>query len=97
MTTKVLRESDVENYLRKRVKELGGEIRKVKWIGRRNAMDNVVAIREVLYPTFVEVKRPGKKPTAAQQREIDRLTKAGFSCAWVSTYQEVDVLLSSGY
>lgn len=37
-----MRERDIERYLVKRVKELGGEVRKVQWIGRRGAPDRVV-------------------------------------------------------
>lgn len=37
-----LRERDIERYLVKRVKELGGEVRKVQWVGRRNAPDRVI-------------------------------------------------------
>lgn len=39
-----MRESDIEEYLVKRVKALGGEIRKVKWIGRRGAPDRLVML-----------------------------------------------------
>lgn len=39
-----MRESDIENYLVKRVKALGGEVRKVKWIGRRGAPDRLVML-----------------------------------------------------
>jgi hypothetical protein len=37
-----VRESDIERHLVKRVKELGGEVRKVQWIGRRGAPDRLV-------------------------------------------------------
>lgn len=37
-------EREVEAYLIKRVKELGGEVRKVKWIGRRGAPDRLVLL-----------------------------------------------------
>lgn len=39
-----LRESDIEAYLNKRVKELGGESRKVRWIGRNSAPDRIVML-----------------------------------------------------
>lgn len=41
MTTKPTRESQIEKRLVQRVKELGGEVRKVKWIGRSGAPDRV--------------------------------------------------------
>ena len=46
------RESDIEKYLCDRVKDLGGEVRKVKWIGRNGAPD-----RLVMLPT----KQPSKE------------------------------------
>jgi len=41
---KVIRERDIERYLVKTAKALGGEVRKVKWIGRRGAPDRVVML-----------------------------------------------------
>ena len=38
------RERDIEKYLVERVKALGGEVRKVKWIGRAGAPDRVVML-----------------------------------------------------
>lgn len=42
-----MRERDIEAHLVARVKELGGEVRKVKWIGRRGAPDRVVMLPRV--------------------------------------------------
>lgn len=39
-----MRESTIEKYLVKRVKEMGGEVRKVRWIGRNGAPDRLVMI-----------------------------------------------------
>lgn len=39
-----MRESDIEKYLVECVKALGGEVRKVKWIGRRGAPDRLVML-----------------------------------------------------
>jgi hypothetical protein len=39
-----MRESAIEACLVKRVKHLGGEIRKVQWIGRKNAPDRLVCL-----------------------------------------------------
>jgi hypothetical protein len=53
-----LRESDIEAYLNKRVKELGGESRKVRWIGRNSAPDRIVMLpgRAERKTTVAEVK-----------------------------------------
>jgi hypothetical protein len=39
-----IRERDIEAYLVKRVKAMGGEVRKVKWIGRNFAPDRLVVL-----------------------------------------------------
>jgi hypothetical protein len=41
-----VRESEIEAYLVKRVKELGGECRKIAWIGRRGAPDRLAMLPE---------------------------------------------------
>ncbi len=41
-----MRESDIEKHLVKRVKKLGGEVRKVQWIGRNGAPDRLVMLPE---------------------------------------------------
>lgn len=45
-----MRESEIEDYLVKRVIALGGEVRKVKWIGRRGAPDRLVMLPWMDYP-----------------------------------------------
>ena len=42
----MLRESKIEAHLIKRVKEIGGETRKVQWIGRDGAPDRLVMLPE---------------------------------------------------
>jgi hypothetical protein len=39
-----MREAQIEAHLAKRVKELGGEVRKVQWVGRKNAPDRLVML-----------------------------------------------------
>ena|GEM_PF-283231 len=39
-----MRESDIEDYLVARVKMIGGEVRKVRWIGRNGAPDRLVML-----------------------------------------------------
>ena len=52
-------ERDIEKHLVKRVKELGGEVRKVQWIGRRSAPDRLVMV-----PAKVDFSVPLGKPGA---------------------------------
>lgn len=86
-----MRESDVEKHLHNRAKELGGDYRRVSWIGRNGANDDLILLpgRHLL----VEVKRPGKDATAAQAREHIRLRAAGFEVHVCSTIAEIDAIL----
>ena len=90
--TKILKEKDIEQYLVKRVKALKGEVRKLQWFGRSNAPDRLVTL-PVRGIWLVEIKRPGKFPTAAQQREIDRINRAGGQATWVNSFEMVDEFL----
>lgn len=82
-----IKERDVENYLRRRVKENDGVIRKMEWVNRPHAPDNLVG----LYGGhLVECKAPGAKPRPGQLREHERLRKTGIRVFVVSTFDEVD-------
>jgi hypothetical protein len=70
-----VKESVVEDYLVRRVVANGGEVRKVRWIGRRGAPD-----RRVMLPGrcfWVELKAPGVPPEAHQAREHKRMRAMG--------------------
>jgi len=57
---KPIRESQIEKYLVAQVKALGGEYRKVRWIGRCNAPDRFVMLPEKIYPAWQDPNgRPG--------------------------------------
>ncbi|BCB27025.1 hypothetical protein SKTS_19110 [Sulfurimicrobium lacus] len=86
-----MRESTIEDYLVKRVKEMGGEIRKVRWIGRNGAPDRLVMLPE--WSCWVELKAPGEKAKPHQIREHERIRKAGLSVAVIDSLEGVDELL----
>lgn len=99
-----MRESDIESYLVLKVAALGGEVRKVKWPGRRGAPDRLVLLPEKAFGKgsdnvlpaehfFVELKAPGKKPPAYQLREHERLRKYGFRVEVVDTLRRVEEVL----
>lgn len=102
--TPSIRERDVERYLVQRVKALGGEVRKVQWIGRRGAPDRIVMLPEYLMPCgqnirrarliWVELKAPGKPAEAYQLREHERIRKMGQRVEVVDSYARVDEVLS---
>jgi hypothetical protein len=91
-TKKPLLERDVEKYLVKQVKAAGGEVRKLRWIGRTSAPDRLVLLPGV--GCFVELKRPGKRPTAAQERELGALCASGLYSDNVNSKAEVDWLIA---
>lgn len=97
-----MRESQIEDYLVRRVHAMGGEVRKVQWIGRRGAPDRLVMLPPgiVVYPgpefgwtIWIELKAPGKKPPAYQLREHDRMRAMGQRVVVVDSLDGVDVLL----
>jgi hypothetical protein len=70
-----MREKNVDSYLRKAVKQAGGEVRKVVWTARRGAPDRLVLLPGCHF--WVELKKPGGVLAPHQVREIERLRSAG--------------------
>lgn len=101
-----MRERDIERHLVKRVKELGGEVRKVAWIGRRGAPDRLVMLNpftvfhEVEGTTqhcttiWVELKAPGEKAEPHQLREHARMRKMGQRVVVIDSIEGVEALLA---
>ncbi len=85
-----MKECTVEDYLCDRIKALGGETRKLKWIGRNHAPDRLVGIPGRA-PDLVETKAPLKGPRPGQVREHERLRSTfGFRVLVISTKGQVD-------
>ncbi len=95
-----MRESEIEKYLVKRVKELGGEVRKVKWIGRNGAPDRLVMLSgrdrfgDAFGTIWVELKATGETPKAHQLREHKRMREMGQRVVVIDSLEGVDALLS---
>jgi hypothetical protein len=104
-----MRESKIEKYLVKRVKEVGGEVRKVQWLGRNGAPDRRVMLpprivppaRPVVQPNFlrraegiwVELKATGVAPEAHQLREHERMRALGEHVVVIDSLEGVEDLL----
>lgn len=96
-----MRESEIENYLVAKVKEKGGEVRKVKWIGRNGAPDRLVMLKGIHNHTvWVELKAEGlaalfpHTPHERQQhREHERMRAMGQRIVVIDSYAGVDALL----
>ena len=100
-----MRESEIESYLVKRVKEVGGECRKVKWLGRNGAPDRLVMLpprdREENGTIWVELKTEGlaalfpHTPHERQQhREHERMRAVGQRVVVIDSIAGVDALLA---
>ena len=100
-----MRESTIEKHLVKRVKELGGECRKVQWVGRVGAPDRLVMLpyERVIFNTaiWVEVKNPDTIKTfpanaheRAQHREHERMRALGQRVEVIGTIEQIEELLS---
>jgi hypothetical protein len=94
-----MRESTIEDYLVERVRVLGGEVRKVKWIGRNGAPDRLVMMPD--RTVWIELKAEGlaaffpHTPHERQQhREHERMRAMGQRVEVVDSYQGIDEVLA---
>lgn len=109
MTTRKILESSIEHHLVKWVKDLGGEVRKVQWVGRSSAPDRLLMLPlghrsgpwSSCRTIWVEVKNPETVKTfpanaheRAQAREHARMRAMGQVVAVVGTIEQVEELLS---
>lgn len=87
-----MREKSVETYLRDRLRKAGGAA--MKWVSPGN---NGVPDRIVIMPggriVFVELKAPGKKPTALQLHQQNRLRALGCDVRVIDSREGVDGLV----
>jgi hypothetical protein len=95
-----MRERDVEAYLVKRVRDLGGEVRKVQWIGRVGAPDRLVMLPHDAYVDhahcciWVELKAPSEKARPSQVREHERMRAMGQRVVVIDSIDGVEELLA---
>lgn len=103
-----MRESRIEAHLVKRVRELGGECRKVKWVGRRSAPDRLVMLPGALLvdnqlvprTLWVELKALGRAaifPSGeleeAQAREHNRMRAMGQRVVVLDSIASIDEVI----
>jgi len=89
-----MRERDIEQYLRNRAIAAGG--RAFKWVSPGN---NGVPDRIVMLPggriAFVELKAPGKKPTAIQINQQRVIEALGFPTFTIDNKEDIDKLINA--
>lgn len=89
-----IREGQIEDYLCRRVKKLGGIAYKFTSPGRRSVPDRMCLLPRGRV-VFVEVKAPGKKPTEKQAREIQKLRDMGHKVEVLDSHDAVDDFINS--
>lgn len=89
-----MKEKDLEKYLVKRVRALGGECRKVVFPGHRGAPD-----RLILFPNgralWVELKTISGIVSAVQMREHNLLSQLRQSVRVLRTVESIDDVIST--
>jgi len=97
----MIRESTIEEYLVARVKLKGGEVRKIRWIGRNGAPDRLIMMKGIHnHSVWVELKAEGlaamfpHTPHERQQhREHERMRAVGQRVVVIDSFAGVDALL----
>ena len=88
-------ESAIERRLCARVRALGGMAEKFTSPGKRSVPDRLVTLPggRVI---FVELKRPGAKPTALQARDHARRRALGCDVRVIDSYAAADAFSAGG-
>lgn len=89
-----MREKIIEQYLRNEVKVAGGRAYKFVSPGNTGVPDRIVLLPEGKI-VFVELKAPGKKPSAMQLMQQNRIKSLGFRVLVIDGKEKVDELIGS--
>lgn len=85
-------EKEIEAHLVKRMKEIGGECYKWSSPGNRGVPDRIC-----FFPNgsvvFVELKKPGKKPTELQYLVGERLMDLWQNWSWANSKEGADAIV----
>lgn len=84
-----MREKEIEKYLREEIKKLGGIAYKFTSPGNSGVPDRLVLLPWSVM-AFVELKAPGGKTTAIQDRQISRIQKLDFDVYVIDSKEKVD-------
>jgi hypothetical protein len=96
-TKRKLLEKDIENPSKAKARSKGWYVRKYKSPSQRSAPDDIFAKKrfdENPQVFFVEFKAPGKKPTAKQLDEHDKMREAGLIVYVCDDLAEFDNILA---
>jgi PAS domain-containing protein len=84
--------SKLQEHLKKRVQQTGGQYRKVRWEGRRGCPDCFIWW-EWPRAAFVEVKADRDVLSALQRREIERMRHDGVPVFIVKTVEDIEEIV----
>lgn len=84
-------EKQIEAYLLKRIRGIGGECEKFTSPARRSVPDRIVTMPGGRI-IFVELKAPGKRPTELQERDHQRRREMGFDVRVIDSIEGVNLL-----
>lgn len=87
-----MKESTIESYLVRRCKELGVLCYKFVSPSHRGVPDRLLIFPKGLV-TFIELKAPGKRPTALQMTVLKQMEGNKAVVAWADSKTAVDGLL----
>jgi hypothetical protein len=86
-------EKAIEDYLKKRVREIGG-----KCIKMLPTFESGIPDRQILYKgrvVFVELKKEGKEARPLQVVYMQELNKQGFETRVIDTKEQIDQLIKA--
>lgn len=84
-------EKDIENYLKNKIKKLGGVAYKFVSPGTIGVPDRICVLPLSII-LFVELKAPDKKPRKSQQVQIRKLQALGQTVLTINSKEQIDKL-----
>ena len=90
----MMREKDIEEYLRKEVKKAGGKDYKFESPGNDGVPDRIVVFpKNKIF--FVELKAPGKQPRPLQVKQMRDLEAFGCKVGVIDTKEKADSFIEN--
>lgn len=86
-------EKDVEKYLNKKIKDLGGISLKFTSPNKNGVPDRMILINGIC--KFVELKKPGEKPRPLQVKTHKEFADAGFPVTTIDTIEKVNEFITT--
>ncbi len=82
-----MKEQDIQSSIKKKLKKQGWTVLKIIQLSD-NGYPDLLCLKQGQVK-WIEVKRPGEKPSELQLHRINQLKKEGFDAVWVSSADEI--------